>query len=239
VSATPIPAARSKPFADATRVLSSILTPLEKRTLLFLAHRMPRWVHSDHLTALALAAMLGAGLSYWLARITPLGLVLVVVCLAINWFGDSLDGTLARVRQRQRPRYGYYVDHAVDLAGTACLVGGLALSGFMTPVVALGVLGAYFMLSAEVYLATHSLGTFKMSYFKIGPTELRIILSIGTLALLRHPAPTFFGRSFLLFDVGGVVAAAGMVATFAVSAVTNGRTLYHLERLPDRVANRP
>src|SRR6185436_19141834 len=154
-------------FRDATRVLTSILAPLEKRTLLWLAARMPRAINSDHLTLQALVAMFLAGGCYWLARFAPaVGLPLVVVCLAINWFGDSLDGTLARVRQHQRPRYGFYVDHVVDMFGIAFLIGGLALSGYMHPFVALGLLAAYFMLSAEIYLATHSVGVFRMSFFK-------------------------------------------------------------------------
>src|SRR4029077_10212583 len=94
-------------------------------------HRMPAHVNSDHLTALALAAMLGAGLSFWLARVSSAGLVLGVMCLAVNWFGDSLDGTLARVRHHERPRYGFYVDHVVDAFGALFLLGGMALSGYM------------------------------------------------------------------------------------------------------------
>src|SRR5215470_17351273 len=115
-------------FREAGRSLTSLLAPLEKRLLLWLAARMPRWVRSDHLTVLALVAMLLAGLSYWLARVSDVGLLLVVVWLAINWFGDSLDGTLARVRRQQRPRYGFYVDHIVDCFGVLFLFGGLALS---------------------------------------------------------------------------------------------------------------
>ncbi|HKW02386.1 MAG TPA: CDP-alcohol phosphatidyltransferase family protein [Vicinamibacterales bacterium] len=225
-------AAPTKPAADATRVLTSVLAPLEKRVLLFLAHRMPRWVNSDHLTALALVAMLGAGLSYWMAARYPIGLALVVVCLAINWFGDSLDGTVARVRQQQRPRYGFYVDHVVDAFGTAFLIGGLALSGYMSPLVAFGLLVAYFMLSAEVYLATYSLGTFKMSYFKVGPTELRIILAIGTLMLYVRPTVVFFGHPAKLFDIGGGFAIAGLLVTLVASAISNTRTLYRAEPTP-------
>ncbi len=175
---------------------------------------------------------------YWFAARHPIGLVLVVVCLALNWFGDSLDGTVARVRQQQRPRYGFYVDHVVDAFGTAFLFGGLALSGYMHPVVALSLLVAYFMLAAEVYLATHSLGTFNMSFFKIGPTELRIILSIGTLTLLVHPDAEILGQRFQLFDVGGVVATIGLIFTLVVSAVTNTRTLYRAEPLPTPPATR-
>ena len=220
------------PFREATRVLTSVLAPLEKRTLVWLATRMPRRVNSDHLTLLALVAMVGAGFSYWLASVSPLGLLLVVVCLAVNWFGDSLDGTLARVRGHQRPRYGFYVDHVVDLAGTAALLGGLALSGYMQPIVALGLLAAYFMVTAETFLATHSVGTFTMSFCKIGPTELRILLAIGSLVLLVHPRAQLFGHDFLLFDVGGVVGSVGLLSTLAVSAVTNTRALYRAEPLP-------
>ena len=223
-------------FREATRVLTSVLAPLEKRTLIWLAERMPNRINSDHLTALALLAMAGAGLSFWLAGSQPIGFALVVFFLAVNWFGDSLDGTLARVRNQQRPRYGYYVDHVVDTFGIFFLLGGMALSGFMHPLVALGVLVAYFMLSNEVYLATHSLGTFRISYFKVGPTELRILLAIGTLVLPFKPTSTLFGRELLLFDVGGVVAIAGLLMTLVISSVRNTRLLYRAEPMPDRVA---
>jgi phosphatidylglycerophosphate synthase len=221
-----------KPFKDATRVLSSPLAALEKRTLIWLAHRLPARLNSDHLTILALAAMLGAGLSYWLASVTPIGLLLVIAFLAVNWFGDSLDGTLARVRNRQRPRYGFYVDHVVDALGSVFLFGGLVLSGFMSPPVALGLLVAYLLLSIEVYLAAYSVGTFRITHFNMGPTELRILLAIGNLALLVHPTSTIFGREFLLFDIGGVVAIGGLLITFAASAARNVRTLYRAEPIP-------
>lgn len=221
-------------FQDATRVLSSILSPLEKRTLIWLATRMPARVNSDHLTLLAFAAMIGAGLSYWLSSVTPIGLLLVVVFLAVNWFGDSLDGTLARVRGHQRPRYGYYVDHVVDAFGALFLLGGLALSGYMSPAIACALLLAYFMMSIEVYLAAHSIGQFKITYFNLGPTELRIILAIGNLVLLVRPTTVIFGETYRLFDVGGAVAAAGLFATLIVSAVTNTRTLYRAEPIPGR-----
>ena len=224
----------SRPFHDATRVLTSVLAPLEKWCLIWMAHRMPRAINSDHLTGLALVAMLGAGLSYWLASVTPLGLLLAILCLAVNWFGDSLDGTLARVRQQQRPRYGFYVDHVVDVLGTAFLVGGLGLSGYMSPMVALLLLVAYFIVCAEVFLATHTTGTFTMSFLKVGPTELRILLSIGSLVLLVKPTSHLFGHTFLLFDVGGVVGAAGLFFTFLVSAARNTRALYLAEPMPVR-----
>ena len=194
-------------FQEASRELG-ITGSVEKRTLLWLAARMPARINSDHLTGLALAAMVGAGLSFWLASVTPVGLVLAAVFLAINWFGDSLDGTLARVRQHQRPRYGYYVDHVVDAFGALFLFGGLALSGYMSPVIAFGLLVAYFMVSIEVYLAAQSLGMFKITHFYLGPTELRILLAIGNLVLLVVPEVMLFGATYRLFDVGGVAVTA-------------------------------
>jgi phosphatidylglycerophosphate synthase len=222
------------PFKDANRILVSVLAPAEKKTLQFLAARMPSRINSDHLTVLALLAMLGAGLSYWYARVSPIGLVMVGVCLALNWFGDSLDGTLARYRRHQRPRYGYYVDHVVDAFGALFLLGGLGLSGFMSPIVAMGLLVAYLMLAAEIYLAAHVLGEFKITYFQMGPTELRILLAIGTLWLLVRPTVVLAGHTFLLFDVGGVIAIAGMFITLIVTAVAHTRTLYLAEPIPGR-----
>ena len=221
-------------FKDANRVIVSVLAPAERKTLQFLAARMPARVNSDHLTALALAAMLGAGLSFWLARFSPVGLLLVVICLALNWFGDSLDGTLARYRSHQRPRYGYYVDHVVDAFGALFLFAGLAASGFMSPLVAMGLLVGYLMLSAEIYLAAHVLGEFKITHFQMGPTELRILLAIGTLVLFVKPVVVIFGQSYKLFDVGGVVGIAGMLVTLLVAAVSHTRTLYIAEPLPGR-----
>jgi archaetidylinositol phosphate synthase len=219
-------------FKDATRVLTSVLAPFEKRCLIWLAHRLPRWVSSDQLTVLALVAMLAVGLSYWLARVWPVGLLLANVSLAINWFGDSLDGTLARVRQQQRPRYGFYVDHIVDAFGAAFLFTGLALSGFMHPYVALSLMAAYLLLCVETFLATHCLGTFKMSHFMVGPTELRILLAVGNLVLLVHPTAELFGHSYRLFDIGGVIGAIGLLATVVLSAAKNTRRLYRDEPLP-------
>src|SRR5580704_3421869 len=128
------------PFRDATRVLRSLTATTEKRLLVWLAGRLPRAIHADHLTALALLAMLGAGASYAWARTTTTGLVLAVTCLALNWFGDSLDGTVARVRHQQRPRYGFYVDHVTDLFGATALLTRLALSGSAHWPIALAIL---------------------------------------------------------------------------------------------------
>jgi len=218
-------------FQEAARAQVSFLAPLEKRCLVWLAHRTPGKINSDHLTALGLIALLGAGLSYWYARWDRRGLLLVIVFLALNWLGDSLDGTLARVRNRQRPRYGFYVDHVVDAFGTFFLLGGLGLSGYMSERVAAGLLVAYFMLSIEVYLATYTIGTFNLSFWKFSPTELRILLVIGNIALLYRPTVHLLGSTYRLFDVGGIVGIIGMALMLIVAVVRHTILLYRAERL--------
>jgi archaetidylinositol phosphate synthase len=220
-------------FRDAARTTTAVTASMERRLLIWLASRLPGWIGADHLTVLAFVAMVAAGLSYWAAgQGHPLLLIGVVMALAVNWFGDSLDGTVARVRRQQRPRYGFYVDHVVDTFGALFLLGGLALSGYMHPGIAMGVLVAYLMLSVEVYLATHCVGVFRLSYWRVGPTELRILLAIGTFALFWDPTVAVFGERYRLFDVGGVVAIAGLTGTVVASVIHNVRTLYRAEPLP-------
>jgi archaetidylinositol phosphate synthase len=220
------------PPARETRIQASLLAALEKRCLIWMAQRLPRWVGSDHLTALGALAMLGAGASYWIAQWYPALLFAVVVLLAVNWFGDSLDGTLARVRRQERPRYGFYVDHVLDVVGMLFLFGGLVAGGFMTTTIGAALLVAYYLLNVEIALATHTVGTFRISYWKVGPTELRILIAAGTLQLLRSPDVALLGSRYLLFDVGAAVAIAGLLATFVTSAISNTRILYKREPLP-------
>ena len=225
-------ATRAKAAAH-VREHGSILAGAEKRVLVWMAARLPRRVNADHLTALGLLAMAGVGASYWASRWSGPVLLGAVAGLALNWFGDSLDGTVARVRNQQRPRYGFYVDHVVDAASMLLLCAGLALSPHMSPEVALLLLAAWLMVAAEAYLATHACGVFRVSLLKVGPTEMRIVLAAGTLRLLTHgPEVELFGRTWLLFDVGGAVAVAGLFGALAFSAARNGRALYRAEPLP-------
>jgi phosphatidylglycerophosphate synthase len=203
----------------------SILASAEKRLLIFIAERLPGAVNSDHLTSLALAAMGLAGAAFAAARWDRRALWLVVVALALNWFGDSLDGTLARVRHVERPRYGFYVDHVLDIAGATLLFGGLACSPFMAPGIALTLLIAYLLVAGEVFLATAVRGVFKMSVGGIGPTELRIVLAAGAMALLRDPHLSIGTLTVRLFDLGGALAAAGLLGVFVVSALRNASAL--------------
>ena len=220
-------------FRDAERKQVSMLAAAEKKTLVWLAGRLPAWVNSDHLTLLGFAAMFAAGLLYWVASWDRRALIGVIAALAVNWFGDSLDGTLARVRNRLRPRYGFYVDHVTDAIGTFFLMGGLALSGYMNPFIALGLLIAYLLLSIEVYLTTYTIGKFHLSFWSFGPTELRLLLCLGNLAIfLRGPAAKLAGREFLLFDIGGVCGIVGMTAMLVWAALRHTRQLYEAERLP-------
>ncbi|MBZ5508241.1 MAG: CDP-alcohol phosphatidyltransferase family protein [Acidobacteriia bacterium] len=219
-------------FREAKRIQQSFLANLEKRTLIWLAAHTPAWINSDHLTLLGLLSMAGAGAAYWWSATNRAGLILVVLCLALNWLGDSLDGTLARFRNHSRPRYGFYVDHVVDAFSALFLLGGLGLSGYMAPAVALGLLVAYLMLSAEIYLATYTLGDFKISYFKMGPTELRILLSIGNMALLWKSTVHLLGRAHRLFDVAGTLGISGMLLIMVISAMRNTTRLYREEPLP-------
>jgi len=218
-------------FKNAVRIQQSFTAQAEKRALVWMAERMPAWINSDHLTVLGTLAMVLAGASYFYASWNRVGLLLVIFFLALNWFGDSLDGTLARVRNRQRPRYGFYVDHIVDALGAFSLMLGLAFSGYIHPWVAIGMLISFLLLSIEVHLATYTLGKFQMSYWKFGPTEIRILLAIGNIKLFMDPFAHIAGNRFLLFDIGGCVAIFGMSLMAIVSTIRHTRELYCEERL--------
>jgi len=222
---------RTRPFPDMLRIQESWVAAVEKACLLWLAARTPDRINPDHLTVLGLAAQIGAGVCYALASRNRYALLGVIACLALNWLGDSLDGTLARVRQRLRPRYGFYVDHMVDSFGGLALLGGLALSGYMHPAIAIGLLVAFLMLSIQSYLATHALGEFRISFWRFGPTELRILLAVGNLALFWKPVIHLFGGQYRLFDVGGAIGLAGMSLMVVVFTLQNTLRLYREERI--------
>jgi archaetidylinositol phosphate synthase len=222
---------RQQKFKNATRLQTSFTAATERRALLWLAARMPPCINSDHLTMLGFMAMFLAGCSYALARWNPWGLLLATVCLALNWFGDSLDGTLARVRNRQRPRYGFYVDHIIDSFGALFLMGGLAVSGYIDWRIAMGLLVAFLLLSIESYLASYTLGIFRLSFAKFGPTEIRILLGIANTVLFFLPSARISGWSARLFDIGGAIAIVAMTAMAIFAAVSHTLALYRQETL--------
>ena len=219
----------SETFKPAERAHTSMLAAAEKRTLISIAGKLPAWVNSDHLTALGFVSLILAGASYWYARYQPYALLLVILFLATNWFGDSLDGTLARVRNQQRPRYGFYIDHILDAIGMAILMAGMALSTYLSWPVAAAFTVAYLLLSIEIYLATYSIGTFHLSYWHFGPTELRILLAIGNLFAFRRPTALIAGTEYLLFDIGFAIGAVALVIILVQATVAHTRSLYREE----------
>jgi phosphatidylglycerophosphate synthase len=174
--------------------------------------------------------MVGAGACYWIG--SPAALGAAIVFLGLNWFGDSLDGTLARVRHHERPRYGFYADHVLDVVSMLFVILGLALGGHVSGAIAAAFLIAYYLLMIEIALATYAVGTFRISFWRFGPTELRILLAVGTWRLMHGGVVTIAGGRWLLFDIGMGIGALAILVTFIVSAVMNARRLYRLEPRP-------
>jgi phosphatidylglycerophosphate synthase len=232
VPANRIAAEHSGGFRSAPRLQEALTARMERQALIWLARHMPNCINSDHLTLLGFGAQFLAGIAYALARWNKYALLLVNVFLMLNWLGDSLDGTLARVRNHLRPRYGFYVDHIIDTFGAAFLMLGLAFSGYLHWQVALGMLVAFLILSVETYLATYTIGKFHLSHGPFGPTEIRLLLVIGNTALLFRPFTHAFGQKWLVFDVGGVIAIAGMLGMAVVSSLRHTVELYRAEPLP-------
>jgi len=224
---------RQTGFVNPLRVHRALTADVEKRALIWMAWRTPEAINSDHLTALGFISQLLAGASYALAARDPRALWLVNTFLVLNWLGDSLDGTLARVRNQQRPRYGFYVDHMADTFGALALMTGLACSGYVRWQIAAGMLACFYVLSIESYLTTYTMGHFHLSQSIFGPTELRILLVVGNTVLLVHPYADIAGHRFLLFDIGGAVAIAGMTCMAVTATVRHIAVLYREEKLDD------
>jgi archaetidylinositol phosphate synthase len=223
---------RQSGFVRALRVHKSLTAAVEKRLLVWMAERTPKAISSDHLTALGFISQLLAGAAYAFAAWYPPALWLVNFFLVLNWLGDSLDGTLARVRNQQRPRYGFYVDHMADMFGALALMAGLACSGYVHWQISAGMLVCFYLLSIESYLATYTMGHFHLSHGIFGPTEIRVLLAVGNTVLLVHPYVEVASRRFLLFDIGGAVAISGMAFMAATAAIRHTVVLYREEELP-------
>jgi phosphatidylglycerophosphate synthase len=208
-----------------------LLGPLERPALAWLAAHMPAWVNPDILTGVGIfgATMIFAG--YWLSNLTPRFLWLVVLGFILNWFGDSLDGTLARYRKIERPRYGFFVDHIVDAFSEVLVVIGLGLSPYIRLDIALLGLVGYLLVSVMVYIRTYIDGVFKISYGRLGPTEVRVILIALTLLMLFADFPTFSIDSsfFSIYDLCVGAIAALLFIIFVVSSVQQAKTLANQE----------
>ena len=213
--------------AQHVRASGSFLAQAEKRVLQRLAAALPPWVMPDHLTGLGLLASTLVGVGYMLSNQHPYWLWLVNAAIALNWFGDSLDGTVARYRKTERPRYGYYLDHLTDAYSTLAIGLGLGFSPYMLLSVGLGIVVAYLLLSINVYLETHVFGEFTFSYGSFGPTEVRIALIVlNVLALLYNGARfDVLGVGVTPFDIAGILIGLGMLAMLLGRAIGNLRRL--------------
>ena len=225
-------AAIVRPEVQAVRVHEALTAGVERRVLVWLAVRAPAWVTSDGLTLLGLVAQFAAGACYAAARYDRRALLLVCGFIGLNWLGDSLDGTLARVRNQQRPRYGYYVDHMVDTFGSVALMCGLGWSGLVHWPVAIAMLVGFLVLASESFLAAYTVGRFQLSQGIFGPTEIRLLLIAGNAALLRSPWAHVLGHRVLLFDLGGTIAVIGMSGMAVHGTLRNMVRLYREEPLP-------
>jgi phosphatidylglycerophosphate synthase len=216
---------------DHTRSKTFLLAGVEQRALQWLAPRLPSRVMPDHLTALGVLAALGIAASYVLSNGNPVWLLVATGLLVVHWLGDSLDGTLARVRKTERPTYGYYLDHLVDGLATAAIGIGLGLSGHMLLATGLVIVIAYLLLSINTYLETSAFGVFELGYGRFGPTEARVGLAALTIAMFAGLTfeTTVLGVGVTILDLAGLSIAAGMVAMLIARAARNLRVLAERE----------
>lgn len=195
----------------AARIQTSILNAAEKKALVWLAHRQPRWMTSDILTYIGVFGAFLCGLGFALSSLNINFLWLSSAGLVINWYGDSLDGTLARVRGTQRPKYGFFIDHSIDAITITMMCVGAGLSPLLRLDVALAVLAAYLILSVYTYICTICTNQMRLTYGKLGPTEFRLIVIIANTLFIYTPwrevSYNFAGVSMSLFDLiaSGVV----------------------------------
>lgn len=212
---------------EATREASFLLAVPEKRLLRWIAARLPRWILPDDLTALGVLAAVGVAVAYQLANDSHDWLWLASALLVVQWLGDSLDGTLARVRGIERPTYGYYLDHLVDAIATAAIGIGLGLSPLMLLSIGTLIVVAYLILSINVYLESFAFNRFSIGYGYVGPTEIRLILiALNTVVALGA------GLDFVVADVGLTVfdlIGLGIAGTMITLLV--GRALRNLREL--------
>ncbi len=226
--------------ANSKRVNDIFFGPLERPALQWLSKRMPSWVTPDTLTLIGLFGTILIFTSYALTEISRHFLWLASLGIIINWFGDSLDGTLARFRKIERPRYGFMLDHLVDCFGSVLIVLGMGLSPYVNFTVASLTLIAYLMVSILVYIVTITNGVFRISSGKIGPTELRVFLILANTLAFFHTKPLFTLKigSFTIFDVLLAIMGITLLALYAINSITESRKLAALEPATAIIAQR-
>jgi phosphatidylglycerophosphate synthase len=211
------------------RIQRNVLAAAERRLLTWLCSRMPRWVTPDRLTGVGMAGSVMVFVGYTASAWAAAWLWLTIFGYLIQWFGDSMDGSLARFRQIERPNYGYFLDHSCDGIATVLIIGGIGCSPFVRLDVSLFAAIGYLLLSVHAYLAAKACGEFKLSYLAAGPTELRLMLIGLTLAmLLLGHAPGIFGQTSG-FDIFVAVIGAVLAILFLKQSIVTGRQLALLE----------
>lgn len=227
-----------KERVQSARIQTSVFNSLEKKALVWMAERMPRWVNSDMLTGVGIVGAVIVAVGYFLSAINLNWLWLASFGFVVNWFGDSLDGTLARVRNTQRPLYGFYLDHNIDGINEALMIIGAGLSPLFDLRIALLALAAYLLLSMYVYINAHLKNEFRLTYAGLGPTEFRIIVIIVNTVYLYTPglrawsgSVSILGRpfNFGVFDIVGLVIVAILVIVYIVSFIGSAREFARLD----------
>jgi len=213
------------------RVNDILLGPLERPALRWLAAHMPAWVNPDILTGVGILGSVVTFFSYWLTNINANFLWLASLGLVINWFGDSLDGTLARYRKIERPKYGFFVDHTVNAMSTLLVVFGLGLSPYVRFEIACLALISYLLMSVLVYIRTYVDGVFKISYGKFGPTEVRLIVIIANTVIyfVGNPVITLWFGAISIYDLIAGIVAALLAVIFVFSTIKQARELAKLK----------
>ena len=227
----------------AERIQTSFLNGIEKKALVWLAERQPKWMVSDMLTCIGTLGAIVIAVGYILSSRSIHFLWLSSLGFVINWFGDSVDGTLARVRGMQRPVYGYYLDHTVDCINEAFMFLGVGLSPLMNLPLALMILVVYLFLTINVSVNAHLKGEFKLTYLKLGPTEFRVFaILVNTLFILVRPLRDFsqhvniLGHPAVLraLDVAGIIVLALLVVIYLITILSDARAYAKADPMPER-----
>lgn len=218
---------------NAQRIQTSVLNNMEKKALVWLAERQPAWVNSDMLTYFGVAAAVLYTAFCWLACWNVNFFWASSLCLVMNWYGDSLDGTLARVRGTQRPKYGFFIDHSLDALTTCMFCIGLGLSPLMDLSIALFIMGGYLCMSIYTYLTTIVMGSFRLTYASLGPTEMRLIIIAVCILYIYFPLENLviniFGVDFTVYDCIGSVVAIALFSIYTVSLAKDLRKLAKID----------
>ena len=221
---------KEKSSETSVRIQTSILNGVEKKALIFLADRQPRWMTSNILTGIGTFGAIVISLGYILSQININYLWLSSLGFVINWYGDSLDGTLARVRNKQRPIFGYYIDHTVDIINELLIFLGLGLSGLICFDLSLFILIVYMMLTLNVSINAHLKKEFKLTYAKLGPTEFRVLAIIFNTVCIYCPAISdsvmeisMFGKDIVLgsLDIAGVFVLLVLIIMYIVTVLND------------------